>query len=324
VPALVTIDDVRRTRALIGDRVRHTPAMPSGSVGGALGVDLWLKAELFQRTGAFKIRGVLGMLLSLPPDELGRGVVTFSAGNHAAALACGAALVGTHATVVMPQHAARVKIAATKRYGGSVVLTERSLFDVVREIVDRDGSLLVPPFDDPRIIAGAGGVGLELFEDAPPLDLVVVPVGGGGLLSGIAVTARGLSPQTRVVGVEPIGADGMSKALAAGEPVTITPRSVADGLAAPFAGVHTLAHVQALVDEVVTIDDATIGPAMRMLYERAKLAAEPAAAAGLAAMLCGAVTADPGSRVGLVVTGGNVDLDRLPELLHGEGLPRAP
>jgi threonine dehydratase len=319
--ALVGIDELRHAHAVIGDRVRHTPTFPAPSVGDALGVELWLKAELFQRTGAFKIRGVLSMLLALAPDELSRGVVTFSAGNHAAALACGAALVGTRATVVMPQHAAQVKIAATKRYGGTVVLTERPLFDMVNEIIDRDGSLLVPPFDDPRIIAGAGGVGLELFADTPPLDLLVVPVGGGGLLSGIAVAARALSPQTRIVGVEPIGAAGMTKALASGEPVTITPRSVADGLAAPFAGVHTLAHVQALVDDVVTIDDATIAPALRMLYERAKLAAEPAAVAGLAALLSGAVTATPGSRVGLVITGGNIDLDRLPELLRREELP---
>ena len=321
MPELVSVDDLRAARARIGERVRHTPTTLTGSIGKELGVELWLKAELFQRTGAFKVRGVLNMLLSLPAADLEPGVVTFSAGNHAAALACGAALVGTRATVVMPQHAAHVKVAATERYGGTVVLTERPLFDVVSEIQQRDGSLLIPPFDDPRIIAGAGGVGLELLADAPPLDLVVVPVGGGGLLSGIAVAVRALSPKTRIVGVEPVGADGMTRALAAGEPVTITPRSVADGLAAPFAGVHTLAHVQALVDDVVTIEDAAVGPAMRMLYERAKLAVEPAAAAGLAAMLSGAVTATAGSRVGLVITGGNVDLDRLPALLHREDLP---
>ena len=312
---LLHVDDLRAARARVGDHVRHTPTLPARSLGTELGVDVWVKAELLQRTGAFKVRGALNTLLSLSGEELRHGVVTLSAGNHAAALACGAAVVGTHATVVMPQHAAQVKIEATKRYGGTVVLTDRPLIDVVHDIVDRDGSLVVHPFDDPRIIAGAGGVGLEMFADAPPLDLVVVPVGGGGLISGVAVAARALSPATRIIGVEPVGANGMTLALAAGAPVSITPQSVADGLAAPFAGVHTLAHVQALVDEVVTIDDAAIAPAMRTLYERTKLTVEPAAATGLAALLCGAVTAEPGTRVGLVLTGGNVDLDRLPSLL---------
>lgn len=312
--SLVTGADIDEAHRRIRDRVHRTPVMSVASIGDELGVELWLKAELFQRTGSFKVRGVLNTLLTLPADELERGVVSMSAGNHAAALAFGASVVGTSATVVMPQHAAEVKVAATQRYGGTVILTDRPMAEVMAEIADEEGRVVVHPFDDVRIIAGAAGVGLELVVDAPPLDLVVVAVGGGGLISGVAAAVKQHTPDTRIVGVEPTGADGMCRALAAGTPVPITPRTVMDGLAAPFAGATTLAHVQAYVDEVVTIDDATVGPALRMLYERAKLAAEPSAAAPIAALMSGAVSAVPGSRVACVVTGGNVDLGRLASL----------
>ncbi|MDQ1695526.1 MAG: threo-3-hydroxy-L-aspartate ammonia-lyase [Frankiaceae bacterium] len=312
MPELVNLTDVEQAHRLVGERVHRTPTLSVTSIGDELGLQLWLKAELFQRTGSFKLRGVLNALLTLPADELRHGVVSMSAGNHAAALALGATAAGTTATVVMPAHASEVKVAATRRYGGTVVLTDRPLVEVMGEIAESESRLVIHPFDDPRIIAGAGGVGLEFVEDAPPLDLLVVPVGGGGLISGIAAVFKERSPATRVVGVEPHGADGMTRALAAGAPVTIVPSTLADGLAAPFAGDTTFPHVRELVDEVVTIDDGAIGPALRMLYERAKLAAEPSAAAPLAALLCGAVAAEPGSRVGLVVSGGNVDLARLP------------
>jgi threonine dehydratase len=312
MPQLVTSADVEQAHRRIRARVHRTPTLTATAIGDELGLRLWLKAELFQRTGSFKVRGVLNALLSLSADDLRHGVVSMSAGNHASALAFGATAAGTTATVVMPAHAAEVKIAATRRYGGTVVLTDRPLVEVMGEIADREGRIVVHPFDDPRIIAGAGGVGLEFVEDAPALDLVVVPVGGGGLISGISAVFKERSPATRIVGVEPHGADGMTRALAAGAPVTIVPSTVADGLAAPFAGDTTFPHVRQLVDEVVTIDDADIGPALRMLYERAKLAAEPSAAAPLAALLCGVIVAEPGTAVGCVVSGGNVDLARLP------------
>lgn len=315
VTSLVTGVEMDEAFTRVGDRVHRTPTMSASSIGAEVGVHLWLKAEVLQRTGSFKLRGVLNTLLTLSGDELARGVVTMSAGNHAAALAFGAATVRTSAVVVMPQHATAVKVAATRRYGGTVVQTERPLAEVMSEISERDSRVVVHPFDDLRVIAGAAGVGIELVEDAPALDLVVVPVGGGGLISGVAAAVKRRSPTTRVVGVEPVGAAAMSRALAAGAPVAVVNTTLLDGLAAPFAGTSTLAHVQALVDEVVTIDDAAVGPALRMLYERAKLAPEPSAAAGLAALLAGAVRVAPGETVACVVTGGNLDLDRLPGLL---------
>lgn len=312
---MVTLDDIESAYRRIGERVHHTPTLSSRSIGAELGVEMWLKAELLQRTGSFKIRGVLNTLLSLSPDELANGVVTMSSGNHAAALAAGAAIVGTTATIVMPAHANEFKVAATRRYGGNPVLTERPLHDVMTEIADVEKRVVVHPFDDVRIIAGAAGVGLELVNDAPPLDLVVVPIGGGGLISGVATAVKLRSPSTRVVGVEPSGANNMSLALEAGEPVNVTPATICDGLAPPFAGAANLAHVQKFVDDVVTIDDDLVLPALRMLYERAKLAAEPSAAVGVAALLCGAIDIGDAQRVACVVSGGNIDLGRLAALI---------
>jgi len=312
---LVTLDEIEAAYRRVGDRVHHTPTLSARSIGAELGVELWLKAELLQRTGSFKIRGVLNTLLSLSPDELASGVVTMSSGNHAAALAAGAAIVGTNATIVMPAHANAFKVDATRRYGGNTVLTDRPLAEVMTEIADGEKRVVVHPFDDPRIIAGAAGVGLELVDDAPPLDLVVVPVGGGGLISGVAAAVKRRSPSTRVVGVEPTGADAMTKALAAETSVPITPDTVCDGLAAPFAGGANLAHVQAFVDDVVTIDDSLVLSGLRLLYERAKLAAEPSAAAGVAALLAGLVDIGDARRVACVVSGGNIDLGRLAALV---------
>jgi threonine dehydratase len=314
VPQLVTVEEIEHAHRTVAADVHRTPTVAATSIGSEVGVELWLKAELFQRTGSFKVRGALNVVRTLPPDELARGVVAMSAGNHAAALAFAATSAGTTATVVMPAGAAAVKVAATRRYGGTVVQTSRPLVEVMEEVASAEGRVVVHPFDDPRIIAGAGGVGLELLADAPPLDLIVVPIGGGGLISGVGVVAKRRSPDTRVVGVEPRGADGMTRALAAGTPVPIVPATIADGLAAPFAGAVTLHHVQQLVDDVVTIGDDAIGPALRMLYERAKLAAEPSAAAPIAALLAGAIDVRPGSRVACIVSGGNVDLGRLPSL----------
>jgi threonine dehydratase len=312
---LVTLDEIESAYRRVGDRAHHTPTISARTIGAELGLEMWLKAELFQRTGSFKIRGVLNTLLLLSPEELANGVVTMSAGNHAAALAAGSAIIGTTASIVMPATANEFKVAATRRYGGSPVLTDRPLHDVMMEIADTEKRFIVHPFDDLRIIAGAAGVGVELVNDAPPLDLVVVPVGGGGLISGVSAAVKLRSPDTRVVGVEPTGANTMTRALAAGEPVTITPDTICDGLAPPFAGAATLAHAQAYVDDVVTIDDELVIPALRMLYERAKLAAEPSGAAGLAALLGGAIDVGDAHRVACVVSGGNIDLGRLAALV---------
>ena len=222
MPELVTLDEIESAYRRVGDRVHHTPTLSARTIGAELGVEMWLKAELLQRAGSFKIRGVLNTLLSLSPDELANGVVTMSSGNHAAALAAGAAMVGTTATIVMPAHANEFKVAATRRYGGTPVLTDRHLADVMTEIADAEKRVVIHPFDDMRIIAGAAGVGLELIDDAPPLDLVVVPVGGGGLVSGVAAAVKltdGVVEEARLV----LGAVGSS-------PVDQSP------LAAPLVG----------------------------------------------------------------------------------------
>ncbi|HVE97850.1 MAG TPA: pyridoxal-phosphate dependent enzyme [Mycobacteriales bacterium] len=306
-PALVSIDEMRAAAERIAPYLHRTPMMTSTSLAEECGTRLALKAELFQRTGSFKARGVVNTVLQLTPEELARGVVTMSAGNHAAALAHAARTVGTSAVVVMPAHAATSKVAAVRRYGAEVVLTAESLLDTMRAIQQERDLVLVHPFDDPRVIAGAGTVGLEIAEDVPDVDVVVVPVGGGGLIAGVAAAVRGIHPGARVVGVEPAGADGMTRALAAAAVVPVErPMSVADGLTAPFAGIHTLAHVQALVEQVVVVSDDEIVAATRLVYQRAKLAVEPAAAAGIAALLRGGLAA-AGDRTVCVLTGGNVD-----------------
>jgi threonine dehydratase len=216
----------------------------------------------------------------------------------------------------MPAHAVPSKVEATRAYGGEVVLTEGDLLAACLEIQAARDLVLVHPFDDPLIIAGQGTVGLEVLEDLPEVDAVLVPVGGGGLISGIAVAIKGRRPETRIIGVEPEGADAMTRSLAQGSPVHLgRPQTVADGLAAPFAGEHTLRHVQRLVDEVVTVSDDQILEALRLVWTRTKLAAEPSGAAAIAALLTGSVALPAESIVVAVVSGGNFDLGKLRALL---------
>ena len=311
---LVTLDDVRSAGRIIAGRVHRTPVVRSAYLSDRLGADVYLKLENLQKTGSFKLRGAIHKISQLSADELGRGVATVSAGNHAQAVAWAAREAGTHATVVMPAKAVRSKIEATRGYGAEVVLTEGDLRDVVAEIAQARSLTMVAAFDDPAIIAGAGTVGDELIDDVPAADLVVVGIGGGGLASGVGVAVRARRPSCAVVGVEPEGAAGMRLSLDRGAPQTLEAvDTVADGLAAPWAGDHTFAHVRAHLQQVVTIPDAAIVDAMWVLFERCKVVAEPAAAAGLGALLCGAVPIGqhaPGAPVQTVVcviSGGNID-----------------
>ncbi|MBK5308111.1 MAG: threonine/serine dehydratase [Frankiaceae bacterium] len=303
---LTTREDVAAAARRLDGRVHRTPVMTARSLAGELGCELVLKAELFQRTGSFKVRGALNKVLQLDEDERRRGVVSLSAGNHAAALAYAAREVGTTALVVMPATASRVKVAATEAYGGRVLLTEGNLLEVCLAEQAAGDLTLVHPFDDVAVIAGAGTVGLELLEQVGDLDMVVVPVGGGGLISGVAAVIKATRPSVTVLGVEPSGANAMTRSLRSGVPETVTPVTVADGLATPFAGAHTLRHVQAFVDDVLEVDDDEIVAAFQLLASRAKLALEPSAAAGLAAVLR-SPDRFAGRRVAVVVTGGNVD-----------------
>jgi threonine dehydratase len=261
-------------------------------------------------------RGVLNKLHHLSPEDKQKGVITLSAGNHAQALAWAATQSGILSTVVMPATSVRSKIEATRSYGGEVILTEGDLLETCLTIQKERGLTLVHPFDDPMIIAGQGTVGLEILEDVPEVDAVVVGVGGGGLISGIATALKAEKPEVKVIGVEPEGASAMTQSLQRGEPVHLDRvDTVADGLAAPFAGQHTLAHVQTYVDDMVIVSDQEIVEAMGLILERCKVVAEPAAASTLAALLSGKVSLPRDSTVVCVLSGGNIDRERLKALL---------
>ena len=316
----VTLDDVLRAREAIGGRLHRTPVFSSATLSERTGAGVALKAELFQRTGSFKPRGVLTNLAALSNDERRAGVVGISAGNHAAALAYGAAQAGIDCLVVMWEGASEAKIAATRGYGAEVDLTAAgptAAFDRLHEVMAETGRTLVHPFDNPRTMAGQGTVGLEIVEDVPDVAVVVVPIGGGGLIGGVSTAVRGLRPDVRVIGVEPEISTAMHSAVAAGESVAVEPRSVADGLNAPFAGTACLAAVQEHVEEVVLVTENEIEDAFRFLYQRAKLACEPAGAAATAALLAGKVPLEPGERVVAIVSGGNVEARIASDILAG-------
>jgi threonine dehydratase len=293
--ALPTRDDVERARATIGDRLTRTPLLSSRTLNARL------KCELFQRTGSFKSRGALNKVSSLIAQEKAAGVIAISAGNHAQAAAFAAREAGTDALVVMWQGASEQKIEATRAYGATVDLEATNpgeAFDRLHQLQAETGRTLVHPFDDPLVIAGAGTVGLEIEEDAPDADAVIVAVGGGGLVSGIQ-TALGAS--TRVIAVEPDTSRALHEGIAHGEPTPVTPTSIADGLNAPFAGRLPIQICKDLERHLVTEDE--IHEAFRFLYARTKLAAEPAAAAAVAAWLSGRIQAE---NPVIVISGGNV------------------
>lgn len=279
---------------------------------------VFLKAEHLQISGSFKVRGACNTVATLEPAEGGRGLVTVSAGNHAQAVAYAAARARIPVTVVMPAGASRAKAAAAAAYGAEVVLHGEHVgetFARMEELRAERGLTFVHPFDDVRIIAGQGTVGLEIVEDLPEVDVVIVGVGGGGLISGIAAAVKQLRPGVRVYGVEPERSNAVSAALAAGEVVRIQPVSIADGLGAPFSGRLTTPLVRRWVDEVILVDEPTIALGVRLALERMKQLLEPAGAAALGALLTGAVPISEGETVCVVASGGNVDLGRLPEIL---------
>lgn len=293
-------DAIERARELIGGRLHRTPMLSSKS----LGPNVYLKAELFQKTGSFKPRGMVNKVASLSEEEKARGIVTWSAGNAAQGAAFAAAEAGTPCTVFMWATANPIKVAATRGYGAEVDLTAGNPVEAHERLLayaDETGRTFVHPFDDPVLQAGHGTLGLEVVEDVPDVATVVVPVGGGGLIAGVASAV-----DCRVIGVEPEGAPSLSAAIAAGEPVRIEPNTIADGLNAPFTGQSTLDVCRERVDEVVLVTDDEIENGMRFLYSRAKLACEPAGAAAVGAILAGKVALEDGPTVA-VVSGGNAD-----------------
>lgn len=311
---LVSAEEISAAQSVLAGRVHRTPTVGSAYLSDRISMRVALKLELFQKTGSFKVRGAVNRMAQLTAAERERGVVTVSAGNHAQAVAWAAREIGVRATVVMPLKAVRSKVEATRGYGAEVILTEADLLITVEQVGAERGLVFIPPFDDRHIIAGAATAGMELLDDVPDADVILVGVGGGGIVSGVlaAVAARG--SRARVIGVEPEGAAGMAMSVAQGAPARLVPDTIADGLAAPWAGALNLEHVRQLGCELVTVPDAAILDAMWTLMERCKVVAEPAAAAPLAALLTGVVRVPAGSRVVCLITGGNVDRDRLRSL----------
>ena len=317
---MILLDDIRAAAARIGGYVHRTPLLSASLLGERADVRLFLKCESFQKTGSFKPRGALNKVLSLSEAERARGLVTVSAGNHAQAVAWAARIAGAACAVVMPADAPRSKIDAVKGYGAEVIAHDDrpTLFDRLNQVREERGMTFVHPFDDPVVLAGAGTVGLEIAEDLPESDAVVVPVGGGGLLGGTASAIKQLLPGTRVVAVELAAGPGLAPALAAGKPVPAPrPRdTLADGMTPPFVGALPLEIARQAVDEIVTVSEEEIIEAMGLLMTRAKLYVEGSGAAATAALLAGRVRTSPGARVVALVSGGNVDLERVASVLR--------
>jgi threo-3-hydroxy-L-aspartate ammonia-lyase len=312
-PLPIAVEDVRAAAERIAGLAHRTPVLRSRTLDALAGAPVALKAENLQRAGAFKFRGACNAVAALRPD----GVCSVSSGNHAQALALAAREHGVRATILMPRDAPASKRAATEGYGAEVVEFDRYADDreaLVRELAQERGLTLVHPYDEPLVMAGQGTVGLELAADVEDLDVVVVPCGGGGLLSGVATAIRATRPDARIVGVEPEASDDVARSLQAGERVTVEVRpTIADGQQLRTPGEHTWEVIRALVDDVVTVSDAEIVTALRLLFERVKVVAEPSGASALAALLAGRVPLR-GATAGVVISGGNVDAARFAAL----------
>lgn len=308
-------EDFVRARENVAPHVYHTPLLTSRSLSEATGFDVRLKAEVFQKGGAYKVRGPMNKIALLSEEERACGVICSSAGNHSQGVALAAAHYGVRAVVVMAENATPSKIAATEGYGATVIL-HGSIWDEANEkaleLVAKEGLIYIHPFDDPDLIAGQGTVALEILEDFPEVELVVVPIGGGGLISGVSMALKSKRPDVRVVGVESSGAPAMKRSVEAGHCVTLDEVDcVIDGLRVKRVGEHTRSVVSRFVDEIVTLPDADIFDAVLWLMTRAKLVAEGAAAAPVGALLHGLIDAPPGTKVVSILSGGNLDVEQL-------------
>ncbi len=313
--AAPTIARIEATRERIAPHVIETPTLPYYGREGprrlAKGTEVWLKLELFQRTGSFKPRGALNVVLALSADQRARGITALSAGNHAIATAYAANVLGVSAKVAMPRKANPFRVERCREFGAEVVFADslRELFDIVERVEAEEGRVQVHPFEGPRTFEGTATVGWELCRDAPDLDAVIVPVGGGGLIAGTAAAVKQLQPNCQVFGVEPAGAQGMSLSLAAGEPLSeVSVHTIADSLGAPLHTRGAFALVQKYVDGVVIVDDGELVAAMKLMFGDLKLAVEPAGAAAMAALLGPLKHRLAGKRVALVVSGTNIDM----------------
>ena len=316
---LVTLADIESAARGLAGVATRTPLLLFDTITERIGVPVFVKPEMLQRGGAFKFRGAFTYLSRLAPAARERGVIAPSSGNHAQAVALAAKLFGVPATVVMPTTVTPAKRVGAERLGARIVLagtTTTERYEKALELAHLDGSTLVPPYDDPAIIAGQGTVGLEIANDAPQVGTVIVQVGGGGLSAGVATAIKERVPSARVVAVEPAGAPKLSRARAAGRPVRLDKTSsIADGLMAIEIGGLPFAHHQRYVDDVVTVDDALLAPAVRLLIDRMKLVTEPSGAITIAALMAGLVRPNDARPVVAVLSGGNIEWDGLQELL---------
>lgn len=310
-PRSVGFSDVQAAAERLRGVAHHTPAVRSRTLDERCGAEVYVKCENLQRMGAFKFRGAYNLLSSLSPEQRRAGVVAFSSGNHAQGVALAARLLSIPATIVMPTDAPVVKLDATRSYGAEVVLYERERShreEIAAAIAAERGATIVPPFDDPRIVAGAGTAALELLADSGNLDAIVTPVGGGGLMGGTALAAHGIDPATEIYGVEPAAGDDFAQSLARGERVTIgVPKTIADGLQTTAPGELTFEIARRHTRAIVTVSDEELREAVRFAFSRLKLVVEPSGAAAIAALMHHRIAGLEGKRVGAIVSGGNVD-----------------
>jgi threonine dehydratase len=315
---MISLDDVRRAAARLDGVAHRTPVLTSRTLDAAVNAQVFLKAESLQRVGAFKFRGAYNKLATLPDEERARGVAAVSSGNHAQAVALAASLLDVEAAIIMPTDAPANKLAATRGYGAEIVPYDRygeEREDLLDKFARERGLTVVHPFDDPEIMAGQGTVALELHEQAGPLDVLVVPLGGGGLMAGCATAIKGVSPDTKVIGVEPEAGDKVRRSLQIGRRVSIdVPRTIADGQQTTAPGKLTFLVIQKRMDEATVASDEEIVEAMRFVFNRLRVVVEPSGATALAALLAGRIEA-PGARIGVVLSGGNVDHERFCALM---------
>jgi threonine dehydratase len=314
----VSLQDIRDAAKRIAGAAHHTPVIRSRTLDELVGAEVHLKAENLQRIGAFKFRGAYNAIARLSPAQLARGIAAYSSGNHAQAVALAAKELGSTAVIVMPADTPAAKLDAVAGYGAEIITYDRytgNREQIGERLAAERGLALIPPYEHPDVIAGQGTAALELIEDVPGLDALVVPVGGGGLIAGSATAAKGVDPGIRVIGVEPAAGDDTRRSLAAGERVRIdVPRTIADGQAAPIPGELTFSINKRLVDEIVLVTDDEIRDALRFAVDRLKLVMEPSGASGVAALLAGHVQPLP-ARIGVIISGGNVGAARLAQLI---------
>jgi len=316
--ATLTYSDVEQAAARLAGAAHRTPTLTSTTANARTGAELFFKCENYQRMGAFKFRGAFNAIARFTDAQRAAGVLTFSSGNHAQAIALSARLAGIRATIIMPSDAPALKVQATKEYGGEVLFYDRyteNREEIASRLANERGMTLIPPYDHPDVICGQGTAAKELFEDVGPLDVLLVPLGGGGLLSGCALAASGLAPDCKVIGVEPEAGNDGQQSLRKGEVVHIgVPKTIADGAMVTHVGTHNFEVIKRMVDDIVTVSDAQLVETMKFFAERMKMVVEPTGCLGAAAALCGVVPV-AGKSVGIVISGGNVDLSRFAALV---------